>query len=468
MKTSVTPNPFLSGNFAPIRQEDDFADLPVISGEVPDGLEGTFYRNGPNPQFDPRDEHHHWFAGDGMIHAFTLADGRISYRNRYVRTPKWQLEHEAGRALFGTFGNPLTTDPAALGQDSGLANTHIVHHAGRLLALEEGHQPFEVDARTLAPCGYLDYAGAARRFTAHPKIDPSTGEMVFFGYMAGDEPFSRQIALGSVDACGTVRRLDTFEAPYVSMIHDFFVTEHYVAIPVLPLTGDLERAMNGGPPFAWEPDQGAYVGVVRRGADIATLKWLETDPCYVFHPMNMWDDGEHLHADVMQYESAPLFPNADGSPGRPSAARLARWTLDLSGGTRTIHREYLDDTPGEFPRFDERRAGRAYRYGYFAARSTDDAPGQFDSIAAFDHRRKQTSLYRFAAGDTPGEPVFVPRRATAAEGDGWLVTVVHRGAQDRSDFVVFEAGEVARGPIAVAALPRRVPFGFHGSWVAAI
>ncbi|HEY1615030.1 MAG TPA: carotenoid oxygenase family protein, partial [Rhizomicrobium sp.] len=241
MNAPARINPYLAGNFAPVRSEDDFAELP-LTGKFPAALSGTFYRNGPNPQFEPRDAHH-WFAGDGMIHAFTLAGGRASYRNRYVRTPKWTLEHEAGGALFGTFGNPMTGDPSVHGKDSGVANTNIVWHAGKLLALEEGHQPFAIDPRTLAPEGYVPYAGAAHRFTAHPKTDPETGELVFFGYMAGDGFFSNKVAYGTVDRSGTVTRLDTFEAPFTSMIHDFFVTRNHVAFPVLPLTGSLERVM---------------------------------------------------------------------------------------------------------------------------------------------------------------------------------------------------------------------------------
>ena len=140
MDGSVRINPYLDGNFAPVRSEDDF-DLTVV-GEMPDGLAGTLYRTGPNPQFDPRDNNHHWFAGDGMVHAFHVEGGKVRYRNRYVRTPKWQAENAAGKALFGTFGNPMTTDPDYIGQDSGVANTNIVFHAGKLLALEEAHPPF--------------------------------------------------------------------------------------------------------------------------------------------------------------------------------------------------------------------------------------------------------------------------------------------------------------------------------------
>ncbi|HTQ14823.1 MAG TPA: carotenoid oxygenase family protein [Rhizomicrobium sp.] len=458
-------NPFLSGNFGPIHSEDDFADLPV-TGEIPRDLAGAYFRNGPNPQFAPRDDFHHWFAGDGMIHGFYVEAGKVRYRNRYVRTPKWELENKAGHALYGTFGNPMTSDPSVAGKDSGVANTNIVWHAGRLLALEEGHQPFEMDPRTLASRGYRDYAGAAHRFTAHPKLDPETGEMVFFGYMAGEQFFSRTVAYGVADRTGKVARLDMFEAPYCSMIHDFFVTKNYVAFPVLPLTGDLARAMRGGPAFAWEPEKGSHIAVMRRDGAVSSIKWFETGACYVFHPMNMWDDGDHIYADVMQYDTAPLFPNADGSAGEPARARLARWTFDLKAAT--LKREYVDDLAGEFPRLDERRAGLPYRHGYFAAGADPDCNDvSFDSIAHIDWATGARQVYTFPRGDTPGEPVFVPRAPGAGEGDGWLVATVYRGASDTTDLAVFDARNVARGPVGTASLPRRVPFGFHGNWVPA-
>ena len=466
MNAPVRINPYLTGNFAPIASEDDFADLP-LTGALPGELAGTYYRTGPNPQFPPRDENYHWFAGDGMVHAFRVADGKVSYRNRWVRTPKWELEHAAGQALFGTFGNPMTTDASALGKDSGVANTNILSHAGRLLALEEGHQPFELDAKTLDPRGYIPYAGSANRFTAHPKIDPETGELVFFGYMAGEGYFSDKIAYGVADKNGHVTRLDMFQAPYTSMIHDFFVTKNYVMFPVLPLTGNLERVMNGGPAFAWEPEKGSHVGLMRRDAGVDTIRWFTTDPCYVFHPMNMWEDGDKIYADVMQYENAPLFPNADGSAGTPASARLCRWTFDLSGKTNTIARTYIDDSAGEFPRLDERRAGLPYRHGYFAANSRNGTDVKFDAIAHIDFANGRKSVHSLPKGDAVGEPVFIPRSAGAGEGDGFLVAVAYRAAENRSDFIVLDAQNVGAGPIATAALPRRVPFGFHGNWVGA-
>lgn len=463
MNAHAPANPYLSGNFAPVRGEDDFCPLPIV-GEIPAGLHGTFFRNGPNPQFAPRDAYH-WFAGDGMVHAFQLTDGEVRYRNRYVRTPKFEVENAASRALFGTFGNPTTSDPSVHGKDSGLANTNIVFHAGRLLALEEAHQPTEMDSRTLATKGYVPLAGRANRFTAHPKIDPETGEMVFFGYSAGEGYFTDQVMYGVADRAGKVTRLEQFTGPYCSMIHDFMVTRDHVLFPVLPLTGSLPRAMQGGPAFAWEPDKGSHVCVMRRDAGVGTVRWFTTDATYVFHVMNTWEEGDKIFAHVMQYENAPMFPNADGSHGAHAAARLALWTFDLAGDTNTIRREYIDDIAGEFPRLDERRAGLQYRHGYFAANTRPDSKMLFNAIAHTDFATGKRALYTLPNGDVTGEPVFVPRAPDAPEGDGWLLAIVYRGAEDRSDFCVLDAQDMAKGPIAIAQLPRRVPFGFHGNWV---
>jgi carotenoid cleavage dioxygenase-like enzyme len=245
-------------------------------------------------------------------------------------------------------------------------------------------------------------------------------------------------------------------------VHDFLVTEGHVLFPILPLTGSLQRAMAGGPAFAWEPEKGGHVGVMRRDAGVETLRWFEVDPCYVFHPMNAWEAGGRISADVMAYERPPLFPGADGSAARSEHARLERWTFDLDGASNAVAREPLDDTPGEFPRFDERFAGLAYRHGWFAAHGSGEI--RFNSIAHIDHATGKRSIYRFPAGDAPAEPVFVPRTPDAEEGDGWLVALVYRGREDRSDFAVFEAQDIEAGPIALAKLPRRVPFGFHGNW----
>lgn len=467
MKSPTITNPYLLGNFAPITSEDDFENL-AITGEIPKELNGIFYRNGANPQFAPRDNDYHWFAGDGMIHAFDISEGKVSYRNRFVRTPKWEMENAAGKALFGTNANPLTTDVSVIGKDDGLANTSVVWHAGKLLACEEFHQPFEIEPGTLASKGYVPYGGKANRFTAHPKFDPETGELVFFAYMAGNI-FSKKLAYGVVDKNGKVTTLDLFDSPYPSMVHDFIVTKNYVVFPVFPLTGSLTRAMMGGAAFGWEPSKGTHIGVMKRNANVNSIKWIKADPCYVFHYLNMWDKDGTIYADAMQYSNPPLFPNADNSPGKPANAKLIRWTIAPKGSSYNIKQELIDDASGEFPRFDDRLAGRPYRHGYFVASSTNNKETlpdkHFDSIAHIDLESKKRVTYKFPAGDVPGEPVFIPRSEFAGENEGWIVAIVYKGADDKSDFVVFDASDITAGPIGTASMPRRVPYGFHGTWV---
>ncbi len=462
MDGDVRINPYLAGNFAPVRSEDDF-DL-VVKGEIPAGLRGALFRIGPNPQFEPRDPNHHWFAGDGMVHGFYVADGKVGYRNRYVRTPKWELEHEHGRSLFGTFGNPMTTDPLAHGNEGGVANTNIVWHADKLLALEEGHHPFAMDPRTLASKGYdREFKG---KVTAHPKIDPVTGEMIWFAYSVGPMPFARGVSYGVTNADGSLKSRQDFEAPYACMVHDFMVTQNHVLFPILPLTGSLERAMSGKPAFAWEPEKGSYVGVMRRDADVSTIRWFNTEACYVFHPLNAWEEGDKIYCDVMRYDVAPLFPKADGSPGEKAAARLVRWTFDLAGASDAIKETPLDDLDGEFPRVDPRVETLKHRHGWYAADPTFSGTIKQCAIAHLDLQTGRRQVYQLNGGDLTSEPVFVPRSADAAEGDGWLTAVIWRAADNRSDLAIFEAQDVEKGPIAVAEMPRRVPFGFHGNWAA--
>ena len=454
-------NPYLAGNFAPVRSEDDY-DLEV-TGQIPAEMRGALFRIGPNPQFEPRDANHHWFGGDGMVHGFYVADGKVAYRNRYVRTPKWELEHEHGRALFGSMGNPMTTDPLAMGNEGGVANTNIVWHAGKLLALEEAHHPFAMDPRTLESRGYdREFKG---KVTAHPKIDPRTGEMFWFAYGVGAMPFSPGLSYGITAADGRLVRRQEFEAPFACMVHDFMVTQNHVLFPILPLTGSLQRAMSGLPPFAWEPDKGSHVGVMRRDGDVTSIRWFNTEACYVFHPLNSWEEGDKIFCDVMRYDVAPLFPKADGAPGDKAAARLVRWTFDLAGDSNAIKETPLDDLDGEFPRVDGKVETLKHRHGWYAADPRGSKTVRLNSLAHIDFQTGRRQVYELDGGDATSEPVFVARSKDSPEGEGWLTAVVYRAAEDRSDLLVFEAQDLEKGPIATARMPRRVPFGFHGNWV---
>ena len=471
MNAETQTNPhFFTGNYAPLTEEHDIAALH-IEGTLPPGLSGSLYRVGPNPQYAPRDNNYHWFSGDGMVHAFHIDKGSVSYSNRWARTPKWQLEHEAGRALFGTFGNPATSDPLAQGRNGGTANTSMLWHGDRLFALEESHQPFELDAYTLASKGHQSFGDrVASRCTAHPKVDPVSGELHFFAY-SPDGPCSPTMLYGVMDKHCDVTKLESFKAPYASMVHDFMVTRGHVLFPVTPLTLSVERAMRGKPLLAWEAGLRTCVGVMRRNGATDPLRWFDADACHVFHVMNAWDDGGTVVAYVMQSETAPGLPDAEGDPGDPNAmaARLCRWTFDLSGTDTGFRREYLDDLVAEFPRIDERYAGRRNRYGFYTchatARARDDSESVlYDSLARFDFDTGERSMHTLPHGDVVSEPVFVPRATDAAEGDGWLLAVAWRKQDRRSDLLVFDAMDLAADPVAVARLPHRVPFGFHGTW----
>jgi carotenoid cleavage dioxygenase-like enzyme len=250
------------------------------------------------------------------------------------------------------------------------------------------------------------------------------------------------------------------------MVHDFMVTRNYVLFPILPLTGSLERAMSGKPAFAWEPAKGSYVGVMKRDAAVSTIRWFQCEPCYVFHPLNAYEEDNRIVADVMQYDSAPLFPDPDGKPihSWTRGARLTRWTFDIDANSDTFDRVQIDDLAGEFPRFDERFAGLPYRHGYYAAASSGGAAPEFDMLAHLDHATGKRRTYRLPEGDRISEPVFVPSHEQSPQGDGYLLATIYRGADKRSDLAVFDAASVDKGPIALAELAHRVPHGFHGNW----
>ena len=458
-------HPNLTGGFAPIQMESDVHDM-VIVGDVPLDLNGTFYRNGPNPQFAPRG-FYHWFAGDGMVHAFHIQDGRVGYRNRWVRTQKWMREREAGRALFNPF-NPLDQDPSVAGLETdGVANTNIIWHGGKLLALEEGHAPFELDPLTLESRGAHDYAGQLQGpMTAHPKIDHESGEMLFFGYNA-DGGISAQMTFNVVDRNGQLIRSEAFTAPYAAMVHDFMVTKDYVLFPIMPLTGSLDRAFAGGPVYAWEPEKGTHIGVMPRHGSVDDMRWFVGEACYVFHPMNAYTDGDNIICDVCEYPQAPLFPSVDGSPGDPkqALAKLTRWTFNMSSETDDVVSEQLHDVVCEFPRLDERRTGLSYRYGYFSVDSKPVAKvGGFNQVARVDHHTGSVEVYDVGAGCAVSEPIFVPKSAAAAEGEGYLLAYVYDAGRQASHLIVLDAQNVSAGTLATADLNHRIPFGFQGNW----
>lgn len=457
-------NPYLSRGFEPIRMECEYAHL-TIESNVPHDLDGTFYRIGPNPQFAPRGIYNP-LNGDGMVHAFRLHQGRVSYRNRWVRTQQWTLERAAGRALFGTSGMPSDADPSVAGmRTDGVANTSLVWHANKLLALEEGHGPIEIDPETLDTIGAWSFEERLpRNMTAHPKIDPDSGEMLFFANFPTGR-ISSDMELYMANSSGELVRSLLIHGPFPALVHDFAVTKDFVIVPICPVTVSIKRAMAGGPLIAWEPDKGTHVGILRREGGAEDVRWFEGAACMAWHSMNAFNDADRIVVDVCQQEAA-VFPFADGSsPDLGRATQLlTRWEFDWRklGSFKTTR---LSDERCEYPRIDERYTGRSYRHGYVACLG---GPGSEDifhrGIGHFDHATGAMQTYAAGARCAVAEPVFVPRSRDAAEGEGYLLTNVFEEERNASHLAIFDAKRVEQGPIARAYLDHRVPVGFHGYW----
>ncbi|GAB5451939.1 MAG: carotenoid oxygenase family protein [Halioglobus sp.] len=463
-------NPFLNFPYGSIQMECEAHDL-IVEGEVPQALSGTLYRAGPNQRFAPRGDYH-LFAGDGMVHAFHIRDGKVDYNNRWVRTAKWNIEDKEGRAVINAM-NPFDCEPEysdfVLTDKEGLANTATVWHGGRMLVMEEGHRPYEIDPVTLESIGSWDFRGKLQTaMTAHPKIDPQTGEMIMFAYMATG-PFSADVMVHKVNAEGILTESIHVPTPYSAMVHDFVVTENYIVIPIMPITGSLERAMEGGPPFAWEADKGVHIGILpRNGGTTEDIRWIEMDLCFVFHFMNGFDVDDVITIDGCQFNAPPLFATPDGKITGKKQPFLTRWTIDLKDENARGTFEQIDEHEGEFPQCDPRFMGKPYRHGWYASCDGElssplwENESYYNVVGHFDHETRGDD--RFSCGQAmTSEPIFVPT-AGGAEGEGYLISVVTSFETRTSSLYIFDALQVAEGPVAKVHLSHRVPAGFHGSW----
>ena len=336
-----------------------------VEGELPPDINGTFYRNGPNPQFVPRGHYSSWYDGDGMVHAFHFQNGQVDYRNRWVRTERFQLERAARQALFGTLYEPETGEPSVATKTNNTANATIVCHGGKVLATWETGLPHELDPITLETLGTWDFNGdIPHDMMVHPKIDPVSGEMHLFGRSA-PHPLAGNPTYHIVDPEGRVIHTTEIKAPYDCMTHDMFMTEDFVILSIYPVCYDAARAQRGGPYMAWEQGRGAYLGILPKGGSGQDISWVEFDDCFGSHTMNAYQDGDALVCDTIRYERNMLFPDPDGSWNfQPTPPRLCRWRIDAARSG--VEHEFFDDGFGEMPSIDQRFSGRPYRHGFSA------------------------------------------------------------------------------------------------------
>jgi carotenoid cleavage dioxygenase-like enzyme len=463
--------PMFQGINAPSRIEVDIHDLEV-DGEIPAGLDGAFYRVAPDQQYPPRFLDDVPFNADGTISRFLFENGRVHLRHRYVQTERFKAERAAGRALYGRYRNPFTDDPSVATRSRNLANTTPLVWNGKLLALREDGPPLAMDPITLETQGDWTFHGtlSARSpmrngppFTAHPKIDPRTGQMIAFGF-AAKGLFTRDVAYYEVSPAGKITHEVWFEAPYHCMLHDFGVTEDYAVFPIIPVCGVGTEALKAGKPhYAWDPTKDVYLGVLPRGGAARDLRWFRAPNQFCSHVMNAFSEGTRVHIDVpiAPGNMFPFFPEL-GKPWDPRQAqsRMTRWTVDMASkgeGFQSVER--LTDYVGEFPKTDPRYQTQPYRHGWLLG---------FDplrsSIAHVDHATGKTQVWAADANTTLQEPCFIPRSDSAPEGDGYIITVATRIKELRTDVFLLDAQRLAEGPFATLRLPIRLRPGYHGNW----
>jgi carotenoid cleavage dioxygenase-like enzyme len=438
---------FRTGNYAPVHDELTAFDLPV-QGRIPAELTGWYLRNGPNARTGAA----HWCVGDGMVHGVRLENGRAAwYRNRWVRTE--------------SFERPIApyNEDGTRNLHASIANTHVVRHAGKTLALMEFSLPYEI-SNELETVGVYDFGGKLTdSMTAHPKICPLTGELHFFGTGNIAQP---HVVYHRADADGRLTVNRPVDVPALTMMHDFALTAEHVVFLDLPLVFDLRVALAQQDvrelrdlPYRWDDGYGARLGVLRRDDPYGPVRWLDIDPCYVFHIANAYDvvaPGQNsVVLEVVRYPE--IWRD---SSNFVNDAALWRWKVDLDSGV--VEETQLDDRGVEYPRVDDRLAGAAARYSVAVGSG---------ALVRYDLQRDTAIEHRFgggsghAAASAPGEAVFAPAVGQPDELAGWYLTYVYDPVDNASDLVIIDASDFEGDPVARVRLPQRVPHGFHGNWI---
>lgn len=475
--------PSFTGFNTPSRIEADIADL-VHTGEIPRELNGAFYRVQPDPQFPPRLGDDIAFNGDGMITRFHFHDGQCDFRQRWAKTDKWKLENEAGKALFGAYRNPLTDDESVKGQIRSTANTNAFIFAGKLWAMKEDSPALVMDPATMETFGFEKFGGkmTGETFTAHPKIDPKTGNMIAIGYAASGL-CTDDVTYMEISSSGELLREVWFKVPYYCMMHDFGVTEDYLVLHIVPSIGSWERLEQGKPHFGFDTTMPVYLGVIPRrdAVQAEDIRWFKRGNCFASHVMNAWQEGTKIHFDIPEAKNNmfPFFPDVHGAPfnGMEAMSYLTRWTVDLASNSDDFESvTRLTETAGEFPRIDDRFTGLPYRYGWMLEmdykRPVELKGGSaggllMNCLCLIDHQTGAEQHWWCGPVSSLQEPCFIPRSADAPEGDGWIVQVCNRLEEHRSDLLLFDALDIAKGPIATIQVPIRLRFGLHGNFAPA-
>lgn len=272
--TSKWPQAFdLAGSNSPCRIEGEIGDL-VVLGEIPTAIDGTFYRVMCDPFVPPHPDNVP-LDGDGHVSAFRIHNGRVDMKIKYVETERYKLERKAGKALFGLYRNPFTHHPCVRAAVDSTANTNMVYWADRLLALKESALPYEMHPDTLETLCYDPFGGQvnAKAFTAHPKIDPFSDELVVYGYEAKGLA-TKDIVIYSLDKNGIMHDEQWIESPWCAPIHDCVITPNFIVLILWPFETNLDRMKAGKQHWAWDYNLPAtFIVVPRRKTSKIPASW---------------------------------------------------------------------------------------------------------------------------------------------------------------------------------------------------
>ena len=450
----------------PMRSECTVDGLELIEGHVPEGLNGTWYRCGADRQFPPMNGEDVFIDGEGMMFMFRFEDGHVTYRNRWVRTPRYELQAQHRRSLFGKYRNRYTADPLAAETSPGTANTSMLWHAGRLMALKEDDLPFEVDPDTLETRAKTDLDGqvTAASLSAHPKVDWVTGELLTYSYQAKGDA-TRDFAIYIFNPDGSLKHEVWFEAPWAGVVHDFAITESHIVVPFFPLcTPDVDGLKQGKTFYEWHDDKPTRIAVIPRYGSADEVRWFEGPTTSAGHMMNAVTEGTKVHLDLCLYQGNcfPFFKTPDGRQFPPVPPILTRVTMDLARNEDDYESRPLIPMPCEMPRTDDRWQGRDYTHGWVIMYRAGDGTSTLGHVNV-----KTGALNVWDHGEKTAvqEPQFVPRAPDAKEGDGWILSILNRLDQGHSEIGIFDALDLAKGPVARLHLPVRVRASFHGVWV---
>jgi carotenoid cleavage dioxygenase-like enzyme len=457
-------NPYLDGNYAPTTVETE-QQLRVLAGAIPHDLAGIYVRNGPNPYLTVEGRHH-WFDGDGMLHAVEIANGSATYRNKWIGTEGLQLERESGEAQWQGIREPVRK--LTLGRPyKDTANTDVKFHNGSLLALwYQCGEPYRVDPKSLQTLGKDDFAGKrSTPVSAHVKVDAKTGEMMFFEYSV-KAPF---LHYGVVSAKGEQTSLVPVALPGARLPHDMAITQHYSILMDLPVCVDMEALKRGRWRSVYKPELGSRFAIIPRHGTEQDIRWFEASSCYIYHVINAWEEGEDL-VMVAHKVPSPVANHDDGSSTEfermlqnlQMDAQLWEWRFNLGTGKTT--ERCLDRVNAEFPSTNAREQGYPTRYGY--AVTIGPAPTlHFDGIRKYDFLTEEHQEVRFGEGIYGSESPFAPSTHAVHEDDGYLLSFVQDENNERSELWIYDARDLEGGPCTRLEVPVRVPLGFHACWV---